>query len=156
MARAGRRPSSRLIGIVPRLPGTSGGTRARTGLTERNRLARVGYTVLVNKYYLDCLYTDVIVGAVKGPIARAAYWFNQNVLDGVVNGAGDGVGAVGRRSSTSTSTRASSTASSTASGAVAEEPARSCAASRPARSSSTPPSSSPRAAVLAGIFVIVV
>ena len=26
--------------------------------------------------------------AIKGPIARAAYWFNQNVIDGVVNGAG--------------------------------------------------------------------
>ncbi len=26
----------------------------------------------------------------KGPIARAAYWFNQKVIDGVVNGAGTG------------------------------------------------------------------
>ena len=25
---------------------------------------------------------------IKGPIARAAYWFNQNVIDGVVNGVG--------------------------------------------------------------------
>ena len=29
------------------------------------------YKVLENKYYLDHLYTDVIVGGVKGPIARA-------------------------------------------------------------------------------------
>jgi NADH-quinone oxidoreductase subunit L len=28
------------------------------------------------------------VGSVKGPIARAAYWFNQKGIDGVVNGAG--------------------------------------------------------------------
>ena len=46
--------------------------------------------MLVKKYYLDWLYTDVIVGAVKGPIARAAYWFNQKGIDGVVNGAGAG------------------------------------------------------------------
>jgi NADH-quinone oxidoreductase subunit L len=60
------------------------------GITERNRLANVGHTVLVNKYYLDWLYTDVIVGSIKGPIARASYWFNQNVIDGLVNGVGTG------------------------------------------------------------------
>jgi NADH-quinone oxidoreductase subunit L len=58
------------------------------GITTRSRLARTGHRVLVQKYYLDWLYTDVIVGAVKGPIARAAYWFNQKGLDGVVDGAG--------------------------------------------------------------------
>jgi len=58
------------------------------GITRRNGLARFGYSVLVNKYYLDWLYTDVIVAGIKGPIARAAYWFNQNVLDGIVDGAG--------------------------------------------------------------------
>jgi NADH-quinone oxidoreductase subunit L len=60
------------------------------GLTERNRLARVGHRVLVQKYYFDWLYTDVIVAAVKGPIARAAYWFNQRGLDAVVDGVGAG------------------------------------------------------------------
>ena len=58
------------------------------GITERNKVARTGHRVLVNKYYFDWLYTDVIVRAIKGPIARAAYWFNQKVLDGVVDGAG--------------------------------------------------------------------
>jgi NADH-quinone oxidoreductase subunit L len=66
------------------------------GITERNRLARTGYTVLVNKYYFDWLYTDQIVGSVKGPIARATYWFNQNVIDGVVNGAGQFSTVAGR------------------------------------------------------------
>jgi NADH-quinone oxidoreductase subunit L len=60
------------------------------GLTERNRLANAGYTFLVNKYYLDDLYEKVIVAAVSGPIARAAYWIDQNVIDGVVNGIGRG------------------------------------------------------------------
>ncbi len=58
------------------------------GVTERNRLARAGYRILEQKYYFDWLYVDVIVGTVKGPIARATNWFNQKVLDGVVNGAG--------------------------------------------------------------------
>ncbi|MEZ5257897.1 MAG: hypothetical protein R2705_13665 [Ilumatobacteraceae bacterium] len=43
-----------------------------------------------NKYYLDHIYENGIVRAVTGPIAKAAYWVNQNVLDGVVNGAGLG------------------------------------------------------------------
>ena len=60
------------------------------GLTERNGAARAGYGFLWNKYYLDALYEGVIVKAVVGPIARAAYWVNQNVLDGVVNAAGVG------------------------------------------------------------------
>ncbi len=30
------------------------------------------------------LYTDIIVGGIKGPIARMAYWINQNVIDVVV------------------------------------------------------------------------
>ncbi|MGH2603179.1 MAG: hypothetical protein ACRDJ9_27825, partial [Dehalococcoidia bacterium] len=64
------------------------------GLTERSRLANTGYTVLVNKYYFDHLYTDVIAGGVKGPIARTSNWFNQNVIDGVVNGIGRGATVV--------------------------------------------------------------
>jgi NADH-quinone oxidoreductase subunit L len=58
------------------------------GLTERSALARTGYVFLENKYYLDHLYTDGIAGGIKGPVAQAAYWVNQNVIDGVVNGAG--------------------------------------------------------------------
>jgi NADH-quinone oxidoreductase subunit L len=59
-------------------------------ITERNRLAHAGYQFLHNKYYLDDLYENVIVAGIKGPIARGAYWVNQNVIDGVVNGAGIG------------------------------------------------------------------
>ena len=60
------------------------------GLTERSRLAHAGYTFLANKYYLDVLYENVIVHAVAHPIAKAAYWINQNVLDGAVNAVGEG------------------------------------------------------------------
>jgi NADH-quinone oxidoreductase subunit L len=60
------------------------------GITSRSKVARAGYVVLENKYYLDVLYTDVVAGGTKGPIARAAYWINQNVIDGIVNLAGRG------------------------------------------------------------------
>jgi NADH-quinone oxidoreductase subunit L len=60
------------------------------GLTERNPLARGIHRLLVNKYYLDHLYEKVIVRAVAHPIAAAAYWVNQNVLDGAVNAVGEG------------------------------------------------------------------
>src|SRR5262249_35676598 len=37
------------------------------GLTQRSKLAHAGYMFLVNKYYLDYLYEDVIVASIKGP-----------------------------------------------------------------------------------------
>ena len=58
------------------------------GITSRNKVARAGHRLLVEKFYFDKLYTDLIAGAVKGPIARAAYWFNQKGIDGAINGAG--------------------------------------------------------------------
>ncbi len=64
--------------------------RGPHGLTSRSKIAHAGYTFLENKYYLDNLYTGVIAGGTTGPIARAANWFNQNIIDGVVNGIGNG------------------------------------------------------------------
>jgi NADH-quinone oxidoreductase subunit L len=58
------------------------------GFTRRNVFARAGYGFLWNKYYLDDLYEKVVVAGISGPIARAAYWVNQNVIDAVVNAAG--------------------------------------------------------------------
>ena len=63
-------------------------------LTERSRPALGGYQLLENKYFLDRLYTDMIVGGIKGPVARGAYWINQRVIDGVVNAVGIGSRAV--------------------------------------------------------------
>jgi NADH-quinone oxidoreductase subunit L len=60
------------------------------GLTERNRALGAGHRFLVNKYYLDDLYEKVIVHGVAHPIAQAAYWINQHVLDGIVNAFGTG------------------------------------------------------------------
>jgi NADH-quinone oxidoreductase subunit L len=69
---------------------------ALKGLTQRNKLAHAGYTFLENKYYLDVLYENVIVASIKGAMANAAYWVNQHVIDGVVNGAGRGARIVGK------------------------------------------------------------
>jgi NADH-quinone oxidoreductase subunit L len=66
------------------------------GLTERSPLARAGYRFLVNKYYLDDLYEKVIVGGIQGAVARATYWFDQHVIDGVVNGLGRGTTQLAR------------------------------------------------------------
>ncbi|MCX7620944.1 MAG: NADH-quinone oxidoreductase subunit L [Acidimicrobiales bacterium] len=70
--------------------------RPLAGLTERNPLARAGYQFLVNKYYLDWLYEDVIADSTKGAIARAMYWVNQNIIDAIVNLFGAGALAIGR------------------------------------------------------------
>lgn len=65
-------------------------------LSERNAAARGAKNVLVNKYYFDWLYTDVITGFVKGPLARAANWTNTHVIDAVVNAVGKGSVVAGR------------------------------------------------------------
>jgi NADH-quinone oxidoreductase subunit L len=66
------------------------------GLTERNSAAGAGHRFLLNKYYLDHLYEGTIVASIRGPFARAAYWVNQHVIDGVVNTAGKSSAALGR------------------------------------------------------------
>ena len=60
------------------------------GTAERSGVVRTGYRVLVNKYYLDNLFVDGIIRTIQYPIAKAAYWINQKVIDGVVNGVGIG------------------------------------------------------------------
>jgi NADH-quinone oxidoreductase subunit L len=66
------------------------------GLSERSALAGWFKRLLENKYYLDRLYTDIIVGGIKRPVANAAYWVNQHVIDGVVNSVGRGAVSTGR------------------------------------------------------------
>ena len=58
------------------------------GLTDRVKPIGAFHSFLVNKLYLDHLYENVIVRAVAHPISKAAYWFNQNVIDGIVNTVG--------------------------------------------------------------------
>ena len=71
-------------------------TEIGDGPVSRGGLPRAVHTTLVNKYYFDHLYTGVIAKAVKGPLAKATYWSNQRVIDGVVNEAGRRTVAAGR------------------------------------------------------------
>jgi len=60
----------------------------RRGLPEREYLEAIPpvYALLANKYYLDDLYEGVLVRGVTGMLAPATYWFDQRVIDGIVNG----------------------------------------------------------------------
>jgi NADH-quinone oxidoreductase subunit L len=54
-------------------------------------------SVLENKYYLDRLYTDLIVRTVvRNKLATAAYWVNDHILDRIVYLAGVGTARLGR------------------------------------------------------------
>jgi NADH-quinone oxidoreductase subunit L len=66
------------------------------GLTKKNKLLAAGHAFLVNKYYLDHLYEKIIVRGIAHPIAKGAYWINQNILDGIINGTGIGAKGVAR------------------------------------------------------------
>ena len=70
--------------------------RGDLGLVRKGGIFGLAHKVLKNKYYLDHLWTGVIVGSIKGPLAKVAYAFNQNVLDGVINSAGKSATAIGR------------------------------------------------------------
>ena len=52
------------------------------------------YPLLRQKYYMDHLALGV-VGFTKGPAAKAVDWINTYVIDGIVNGVGAGVRALG-------------------------------------------------------------
>jgi NADH-quinone oxidoreductase subunit L len=70
----------------------------RRGLPEHEYLERVplAWKTLQRKYFLDDLYEQGIVRAVAGALAPATYWFDQRVIDGVVNGAGLGTRRLAR------------------------------------------------------------
>src|SRR5205085_7342431 len=74
----------------------SGRLEALRDLSLRNGAARVGKRLLVNKYYLDYLYEDVIVAGIRGPVAAAVYWVNQHIIDNVLNYTGRGALILGR------------------------------------------------------------
>ena len=71
-------------------------TEIPDGPVSKGGLPRAVHTALANKYYFDHLYTGVIVRAVKGPLAKATYWSNQRIIDGIVNQAGRRSVAAGR------------------------------------------------------------
>ncbi len=71
-------------------------TELADGPTSRYALAGRGHRLLVQKYYLDHLYTGVIAGGTKGPVAAAAYKVNQGVIDRTVDLVGEASVSAGR------------------------------------------------------------
>jgi NADH-quinone oxidoreductase subunit L len=70
----------------------------RRGLPEHEYLERLPlvWKTLQRKFFLDDLYEQGIVRAVVGALAPATYWFDQRVIDGVVDGAGLGTRRLAR------------------------------------------------------------
>ncbi|RIK08928.1 MAG: NADH-quinone oxidoreductase subunit L [Acidobacteria bacterium] len=62
--------------------------KAPQGLLDRVAPFRWAHTLLMNKYYLDDLYIKGIVRPVQYSLSKVAYWINQKIIDGVVNGVG--------------------------------------------------------------------
>jgi NADH-quinone oxidoreductase subunit L len=66
---------------------------------ERDPVLRMGLAtrVLENRYYLDALYTDLVVRTmVRGKLAAGSYWLNDRVIDRVVFLVGAGTVRTGR------------------------------------------------------------
>jgi NADH-quinone oxidoreductase subunit L len=81
------------LGTLLALAGIAAGTalfgRDRATQKERDRFRiPVLYPLLEHKYYMDDLYDYGLVRPIRGPLARAADWSNNVILDGVVNGFG--------------------------------------------------------------------
>jgi NADH-quinone oxidoreductase subunit L len=70
--------------------------KAPTGVLQRSPALRALHTFVVEKYYLDKIFVDGVVGFIKGPLARGVYWTNQKIIDGIVNAIGVGAKIVGR------------------------------------------------------------
>jgi NADH-quinone oxidoreductase subunit L len=87
--------ASSAVGLLALALGTA---LYRRGLPEREYLERFPpvWTTLQHKFFLDDLYEGVLVRAVTGVLAPATYWFDQRVLDGVINGAGLGTRRLAR------------------------------------------------------------
>ncbi|MBA3621101.1 MAG: NADH-quinone oxidoreductase subunit L [Euzebyales bacterium] len=80
------------------LAGFGLGTLLYRRVPEREPMLGLGLfsKVLVDKYYLDRLYTDAIVRTgVRTKLANAAYWLNDHVIDRFVYLAGSGTARLG-------------------------------------------------------------
>ncbi len=68
------------------------------GLPERDPTLNMGFATRLfqNRFYIDEFYLRAIVRPVRVQVARASYWFNQNVLDAPPNLAGKGGVSLGR------------------------------------------------------------
>jgi NADH-quinone oxidoreductase subunit L len=82
-----------LIGSAAALGGLAIGVGIYRDATDVDPMeARLGWfwRLLQHRYYIDDLYMNAIVLPVRDKVSAGVYWFNQNVLDGAVNGAAAG------------------------------------------------------------------
>ena len=79
-----------VAGTVAALAGIVGGWLMYGTRKERDPLRALGpmWNVLEHRYYIDAFYMSAIVYPVRDKLSAAVYWFNQKILDGVVNAAG--------------------------------------------------------------------
>ncbi|HYU59069.1 MAG TPA: NADH-quinone oxidoreductase subunit L [Actinomycetota bacterium] len=77
------------VSILGAAGGLAVGYRLYRGWRERDPVRNLGpvYTVLERKYYLDDIYMGGVVRPIQYRLSAAANWFNQRVLDGIVDGA---------------------------------------------------------------------
>ena len=87
-----------LISIGVAVGGILVGRRLYAPAPARDPLERLGffYRVLQRKFYIDDFYMAAIVHPVRDGVSRAMYWVNQNVIDGLVNGAAGGAKATAK------------------------------------------------------------
>ena len=78
-----------IIGSIAALLGLAGGYllyRERRDVDPMEQRLGVFWRLLQHRYYIDDFYMAAIVLPVRDKLSAAVYWFDQNVLDGVVNG----------------------------------------------------------------------
>jgi NADH-quinone oxidoreductase subunit L len=79
-----------LLGTVLAVSGLAIGYTMYKAPAERDPMrARLGplWNVFQQRYYIDAFYMRAIVYPTRDRLSAAVYWFNQNVLDAIVNGA---------------------------------------------------------------------
>jgi NADH-quinone oxidoreductase subunit L len=90
------------LAIVATLLGLAGlgiGTLMYRSVPEREPMLQMGLftKLLVNRYYLDHLYTDLITHRLfRDTLAPAMYWINDHIIDRVIFGAGVLAARLGR------------------------------------------------------------
>jgi NADH-quinone oxidoreductase subunit L len=79
-----------LVGTVAALSGILFAWRLYAPRKERDPLRALGpvWGLLERRFYIDDFYMTFIVYPVRDKLSAAVYWFNQHVLDAIVNGAG--------------------------------------------------------------------
>ncbi|MDP9184095.1 MAG: NADH-quinone oxidoreductase subunit L, partial [Actinomycetota bacterium] len=77
-----------LTGSIAALLGIAAGYaiyKERRDVDPMEERLGVFWRILQHRYYIDDFYMAVIVLPVRDRLSAAVYWFNQNVLDGLVN-----------------------------------------------------------------------